>query len=349
MHHYLLNFKTLSFLSLSIFTLNGFAAHSGEHLYQQHCSACHGSSGDGGVGVPLALPDFQATISNEYLRKTIRLGRPGRVMPAFTQLSKSDVDAIIKYIRGFSNVKIPDEKPGKILGSTQNGKKLFHSNCVSCHGVQAHGGKGTGVTFSRPRDQAIMPPALNNSGFLASATDYMIKQTIVSGRKGTPMPSFKKLGLSDSEINDIVSYIRSFEKLVTTPTQLEMSPIISYESAYSVSETIDNIKRAAIGKNFKIIRIQSMDNGFVDKDSESPKQKIIYFCNFNLLNKSLAIDPRVGLFLPCRITVVESKGKVTVMAINPLRLSKLFNNSDLDRSCREMRDVYIDIIEEALL
>ncbi len=337
-------------LSFYSFALNSFAAHSGEHLYLQHCAACHGNNGNGGVGVPLALPDFQATISNTYLRKTIRIGRPGRVMPAFTQLSNSDVTEIINHIRNFAKVKIITKNTNVINGNVTNGKKLYQHHCANCHGAQGQGSKGTGVTFSRPRNLAIMSPALNNIGFLASATDQMIKRTVLNGRKGTPMPAFKNQGLTDSDINDIVSYIRHFKSATTADDkQQKLNPIISYESAYSVSETISNIKRAAIGKNFKIIRIQTLDNGFIKKSKDNAKQTIIYFCNFSLLNKSLAIDPRVGLFLPCRITVVESKGKVTVMAINPLRLSKLFNNSELDRSCREMRDVYIDIIEEAIL
>ena len=41
------------------------------------------------------------------------------------------------------------------------------------------GGKGTGVTFSRKRDLPVIAPALNNVGFLASASDNMIKDTIM--------------------------------------------------------------------------------------------------------------------------------------------------------------------------
>ena len=37
------------------------------------------------------------------------------------------------------------------------------------------------------------------------------------------------------------------------------------------------------------------------------------------------------------------------MTINPLRLSKLFNNRDLDDACKSMTDLYTDIIKEATL
>ena len=56
------------------------------------------------------------------------------------------------------------------------------------------------------------------------------------------------------------------------------------------------------------------------------------------------------LFLPCRVTVLEREdGVVQVMAINPKRLSKLFNNRELDQACDQMHGMYQEIIEEATL
>ena len=78
---------------------------NGEQLYSTHCSACHGPTGNGGVGVPLDLPDFQYGVTNDYLEKTIRLGLPVRIMPAFTQLSNAEVKSIVKHIRSWATCK----------------------------------------------------------------------------------------------------------------------------------------------------------------------------------------------------------------------------------------------------
>ena len=321
---------------------------NGEQLYSTNCSACHGANGHGGVGVPLALPDFQYGVTNDYLEKTIRLGRPGRIMPAFTQLSDSQVNAIIKYIRKWAPGKPFKYSNKKINGNIKHGKKLFANNCAACHGAKGQGGKGTGVTFSRPRDLPVIAPALNNSGFLASAPDLMIKTVLMNGREGTPMLSFLKQGMTEKDINDVVAYVRSFEKTaVVTKVEEKINPLISYESPNSLKDTVEIIKRAIVGKNFKIIRVQYLNQGLVDKGKEDKKQVMIYFCNFNFLNRALAIDPRVGLFLPCRITAIESKGKVTVMATNPLYMSPLFNNEELHKLCQDMHDVYVEIVEES--
>jgi len=325
------------------------ASETGATLYQKHCSACHGVKGQGGVGVPLALDDFQRQVSDQFLFNTIKNGRPGRVMPSYSMLEKSEISSIVKYIRSFSNVKAPVFDKTPVKGNSQNGALLFKQHCVACHGDKGQGGHGTGVTFSRPRDLPILAPALNNPGYLASATDQDIKRTLMQGRKGTPMRSFLKSGLKEQEINDIVSYIRSLEKQLIKPAGGDEPLVLEYESSDSLETVVENIKRAAQGKNFRLIRVQTMDNGLVDEKDESKKEVIIYFCNFKLLNQALAVDSRVGLFLPCRITAYEQNGKVKVSSINPKRLSHLFNNNELDHLCDQMHQTYVEILEEATL
>jgi len=342
----------LIFTLFAILAMSSLQAENGASLYTKNCAACHGSQGNGGVGVPLALPDFQQNVSDDFLAKTIRHGRPGRVMPAFKKLSNEEINSIVKHLRSWQETPYLPKKISVKPGNVQHGKQLFTKYCSSCHGAQGEGGHGTGVTFSRPRDLPIIAPALNNSGFLASASDVMIKSTLMHGRQGTPMTSFLKQGLSENDIDDLVAYVRAFEKRpYDKQIALEGSEntIIRFESPYDMQTTINNVKRAATGKNFRIIRVQSLNQGFVKESSENIKQTIIYFCNFQLLNQALAVDPRAGLFLPCRVTVVEQNGKVEVSAINPKYMAHIFNNAELNKLCADMDAMYQEIIEESTL
>ena len=335
---------------LLLLSIAAAAAPDGARLYAAHCAACHGDTGEGGVGVPLSLPSFLNSIDDDFLRNSIRHGRPGRVMPAFSKLSDAQIDAIVGFIRAWSDKPAPQYSRAPVRGDTENGKTLYSSYCAECHGAEGEGGKGTGVTFSRRRNLPIIAPALNNPGFLAAASDQMIRHTLQFGREGTPMRSFLVQGLSEQDIDDLVSYVRSFEQQPASPgAGGGASRIIEAESSYTLDETIANLKDALISQNFTLIRTDTLEHGLVPEGEENPKQVILHFCNFRFLFDALTVDPRVGMFLPCRVTVVERDGKVMVSAINPLYLSHLFNNAELDEYCHKMHGLYRTIIEEATL
>ncbi|WP_310447880.1 c-type cytochrome [Thiobacillus sp.] len=328
------------------------AAPSGGQLYTRNCSSCHGQRGDGGIGVPLALPSFQAGISDDYLRQTIRHGRPGRVMPAFPSLGADEVEAIVRHVRSWNKGPSVAYSKAPIAGNPVHGKQLFGQYCTACHGANGEGAKGTGVTFSRPRDLPIMAPALHNPGFLDAAPDAMIKATLMNGREGTPMQSYLKLGLKEKDIDDLVSYVRSFETqpLGSSATLVKTeTPVIIRESPYDLNTTVERVKTAVTTNNFFYGRVQTLEYGMTPPANENPNQVIVYFCNISLLNQALAIDPRVGMFLPCRVSIFEKNGKVQVMSVNPKVLSQLFNNSELNQLCEQLEQSYTAIIEEATL
>ena len=116
--------KISIFLLLFAFSLTASGAPSGQQLYDTHCAVCHGANGDGGVGVPLSLPDFQYGITDDFLAKTIRHGRPGRIMPAFSQLSDSEINALVKHVRQWAPGKPIAPPNKKITGDLVHGKQL---------------------------------------------------------------------------------------------------------------------------------------------------------------------------------------------------------------------------------
>jgi cytochrome c oxidase cbb3-type subunit 3 len=228
---------------------------------------------------------------------------------------------------------------------------LFQANCVRCHRAGGRGGAGTGVTFSRPRALPIMPPALDNPGFQAAASDQFLKRTLRRGRRGTPMPSFLQQGLSEQDLDDLVVYLRTLAHPASRWTPPVNQPaVLEVNSRYSLQQTVANLKQAIKGSNFRLIDEHYVENGVRPEAQQRHDQVVLFFCNFDFANQALALDPRVGLFLPCQVTVLRTAaGTVKVMAMNPKFMSRIYNNRELDEACTHMHDTYLQIMEEATL
>jgi cytochrome c oxidase cbb3-type subunit 3 len=326
------------------------AAPDGEALYREHCSACHQSEGKGGIGLPLTR-EILANVSDDYLLKTIRLGRPGRIMPAFEALSDAQVAAIVAYMRGWHDEPGPSFAATPVSGDLERGKLVYLDKCASCHGEDGSGeGSGTGVTLSRERKFMIMPPAINNPGFLAAAPDALIRHTIVNGRDDTDMPAYGSR-LSAEEIDGVVAYVRSLEAPVSDEPEPEATaPALVVESDYDFDTTLENLRTALTGANFRLFPDRFLEEGLIDEFSHNRKQVTIRFCNFNKLYDMLNIEPRLGVVLPCRITVMQrSDGSVVLVAPNMTTITRWFNNDELKALGSTMDGLIVNAIEEATL
>ena len=89
----------------------------------------------------------------------------------------------------------------KLAGDSTNGKVVFEKHCTSCHGAD---GKGTG-----PIGQSLTPPAADYTSEASRLkSDAELFHAIQEGRPGTAMRSFRKLGLSQQEMRDVLAYVR---------------------------------------------------------------------------------------------------------------------------------------------
>lgn len=346
--------RTLAICLLLGLSSGLWAAPDGQALYGKYCASCHQSEGKGGIGLPL-LTEKLAQVSDRYLVKTIRIGRPGRVMPGFDHLSDAQVDAVVRYLRGWTGRPGPVFSQETISGDPIKGGVLFGRHCAKCHGIDGSGeGIGTGVTLSRERSFLVMPPSVTNAGFLASASDELIKHTILHGRSGSlPMPAFKDKNLDDKEINSLVAFVRSQQKPLRVrhdDTRVTMAPSHIVESPYDMETTINNVRAAITGSNFRVFPERFLEQGLTDEFSVNKKQLGLRFCNFRSMYKMIRIEPRLGVVLPCRITVMErADGQVILVAPNFGAISLWFNNDEMLEIGAEIEEALLDILEEAVL
>ncbi len=127
-------------------------------------------------------------------------------------------------------------------------------------------------------------------------------------------------------------------------------PVLVAKSPYDLETTLTRLKAAAEGNNFRVIREQTVDFGLVDQNEEDRQQRILYFCNFDMLYDALQVDKRVGVFLPCQVNVTQRDDGVYVIAPNSKLVSAAYlGNPDLAPACDHLHQAYQAILEEGTL
>lgn len=136
----------------------------GKVAYEQYCIGCHGEKGDGnGEAARFLLPrprNFQNAIfkfsstrsgqlpTDDDLKRTIRNGLRGSAMPAFNLVPDHSIDALVVYVKSFSEkwkvrgvgTPIPFvEDPYRIAAdktaAIKRGESVYHgyATCWTCH------------------------------------------------------------------------------------------------------------------------------------------------------------------------------------------------------------------------
>lgn len=115
----------------------------------------------------------------------------------------------------------------------------------------------------------------------------------------------------------------------------------------TIEQATKSVIRAIEGNNYGFVRQQAIDSRLVPRDWEANSVRIVYFCNFDAMNRALAIDTRASEFLPCRITLIETRDGVELLAVNPAWVSLRMGNYRLHEYCLELEKDYRTIMNEA--
>jgi cytochrome c oxidase cbb3-type subunit 3 len=159
----------------------------GQRLFANNCAVCHGSDGGGNRGFPnLTDNDWLYGGTPADITTSITNGRSG-MMPAWGPiLGAKGVEEVAKYVANISRHSLT----GK---DVDEGKKIFQTNCVACHGPDAKG------------NQMIGAPNLSDKIWLYGGTFDDLKQTITHGRQGK-MPTHKGR-ISADKIHILAAYV----------------------------------------------------------------------------------------------------------------------------------------------
>ena len=117
------------------------------------------------------------------------------------------------------------------------------------------------------------------------------------------------------------------------------------------NKTMDQVVTALTdsinSNNYSFVRQQAIDSRLVPTAWEAKSVRIMYFCNFAMMNKALALDSRAAEMLPCRITLIETAQGIEMVAVNPAWVSQRLANPVLHQDCLKLKSDYLTIMQEA--
>ena len=115
------------------------ASTQGKQTFASTCAGCHGLDGRGSERAPnIAERAHVQRLSDAQISHIIENGVPGTGMPAFHLLQRSDVEAIVAYVRILQGGRKTLDLPG----DPGHGETVFFGNagCSGCHMVAGKGG-----------------------------------------------------------------------------------------------------------------------------------------------------------------------------------------------------------------
>lgn len=227
----------------------------GRFVYERNCATCHGPRGDGQGEMATEIhPKPRSFVSGvfkykstpraslpleEDLYRTIRSGVAGTSMPAFSQLSESDLQGVVEYIKSFSKVwKGNPQKPVPIdlppipdwFGDSKSrnaayekGARLIQQNCAPCHDHNASETSGISPTLQDAWGQPSPAPNLKTSTPRISRATIDLYRLLREGIAGTPMPGYAE-SLSQDQFWELIVWLQEADKPQNLQTKDKGSP-----------------------------------------------------------------------------------------------------------------------------
>jgi len=111
-----------------------------------------------------------------------------------------------------------------------------------------------------------------------------------------------------------------------------MKYFINKTTNYQFDEAVDKITLALKNVGFGILTEIDMKATLKNKlDVDRRPYKILGACNPSFANRALEMEEKIGILLPCNVTVIEREdGKVDVSIMNPTIAMSIVENSELE-------------------
>jgi uncharacterized protein (DUF302 family) len=140
-----------------------------------------------------------------------------------------------------------------------------------------------------------------------------------------------------------------FSVMACVAEAAEPALLTQFVPGRSLDQTTEVLKQAIVAHNYTFVRQQAIDSRLVPEEWEAKSVRIIYFCNFDLMNAALSRSNLTAQIMPCRITLIEDDKGTNLVVVNPAWISEQWNAPELHAGCQQLKQDYLAILEETAL
>ena len=116
------------------------------------------------------------------------------------------------------------------------------------------------------------------------------------------------------------------------------------QSTKPFDDVVEEVRSAISEHNFRITGEARIGEAIAERERISfPRASVIHFCNLSYAQKLLELNPKYILYMPCRISIMESKQRIVVEA---LLLPQ--HNARRAQTVREVNGILVSIVKYAV-
>ncbi len=118
-----------------------------------------------------------------------------------------------------------------------------------------------------------------------------------------------------------------------------MNYYLNKTTDYQFDEAVDKITMALKDVGFGILTEIDMKTTLKNKlDVDLRPYKILGACNPPFANKAISAEEKIGILLPCNVTIIETaSGKVDVSIMDPAVAMSVVENPELEGLANEVK------------
>ena len=116
---------------------------------------------------------------------------------------------------------------------------------------------------------------------------------------------------------------------------------------YQFDEAVDKITMALKSVGFGILTEIDMKATLKNKlNIDRRPYKILGACNPPFANEALSLEEKIGILLPCNVTVIQTeRGNVDVSIMDPAVAMSVVNNPELENLSSEVRKKLVTALD----